>query len=161
MSDLTPNSRRLAILMHLRETLQGMTDTTLYHFPIKSAKSVSLDPTMFLLDASSVDQPTIVIEPTPEGNKDYYPSEQLREIFRVNIHERVDADAADQLSRIKTLEHIAADLETALQADTTRGGLATDTRLGVAIPWVSLGSNACILMQPVEVRIYRAYRNGQ
>jgi hypothetical protein len=81
------------------------------------------------------------------------------EIFRVNIHARHDADATDANAKATVWENLAADLEKALGTpkDVTMGGLTYDTRLLVPLPFVGVGSNVVILVQPVEFRIHRPY----
>lgn len=153
------NPNRLAVLLNLQTTLQGMTGVS-YHFPVVST-SVTLDPTINLLTGVGIpDLPFYLIEPTPDGEKTYYPAEQLVEVMSVNILGRVDCDPSDPLARVTTWEKMAADLELALEADTTRGGHACDTRLLTPQPFMGPGSNAVILVQPLRITIYRPYKDG-
>lgn len=154
------DSNRLAVLKHIQQTLQGMTGGG-YHYPILDPKQVTLDPTVNLITGAGLpDLPCYVVEPTPNGTKDYYPAEQLKEEMIVNILGRMDADPSDPLAKVTTWENMAADLELALEADTTRAGHACDTRLLVPQPFTGVGSNIVILVQPVRVTMYRKYADG-
>lgn len=153
------DSNRLAVLKNIQTTLQGMTGGT-YHYPLTVASQVIVDPTVNLLTAPGSEQPIYLLEPTPSGVKEYWPGEQVTEEFIVTITGRKDADASDVAAKMTVWEHMAADIELALQADTTRGGHACDTRLGVPQPFVGVGSSIVLLVQPVRVTIYRAYRDG-
>lgn len=150
-------SKRLQILERLQTVLQGATDAAVYNYPVRHASAVTLDVTVNLTTVNNVDLPFTVIEPTPEGTKTYHPGEHLVEIFRVNLHRRYDADAGDQATKATVWEHLAADLERALTADVTLSGLVYDTRLLTPQPFVGVGSNVVILVQPIEMRVHRGY----
>jgi hypothetical protein len=150
-------SVRSLVLDNLQATLQGMTDGNLYHYPVASASQVSIDPTVNVLTRGFPDLPFYVIEPTPEGDRQFFQSEQIKETFIVNITGRYDGDAADPTSKKEIWENLAADLEVALEADMTRGGHACDTRCMTPQPFTGVGSNVVIIVQPVAMTIYRRY----
>lgn len=150
-------STRQLILENLQATLQGMTDPAVYHYPVANAKQVTLDPTVNLLTQGFPDLPFYVIEPTPDGNREFYQSEQIVDNFVVNITGRYDGDSADPAAKMAIWENIAADLEVALEADMTRGGHACDTRCMTPQPFTGIGSNVVIVVQPVHLKIYRRY----
>jgi hypothetical protein len=152
------DSTRLRILKNVRTTLQANTVAGGYNYTV-AAGSVSLDPTVNLMTINGVDLPFIVIEATPDGNIQYFPSEQKYEIFRLNLIARVDAinGALDPTARADAWEKMIADFEKALTVDHTRGGNAVDTRLGTPAPFVGVGSPICVIVQPVDVKFYRRY----
>lgn len=150
------DSKRLAIIKNIQAALQAISVASGYNYTVPAA-SVVYDPAVNLLGMNGADLPFMVIEATPDGGKDYYPAEQLREIFRVNIYARIDVDSSDPTARATGWERLAQDIEKALTQDLTRGGNAVDTRLGVPSPFIGVGSNIVILLQPVEIRIYRSY----
>jgi hypothetical protein len=152
-----PDSTRTLILKNLQATLQGMTDANVYHHPVANASQVSLDPTINLLTHAGPDFPFYLIEPTPDGKKEFFQSEQITEDFVINICGRIDVDTTDPLAKMQAWENIAADLEIALEADMTRGGHACDTRCGVIQPFTGVGSSIVITVQPIVCKIYRRY----
>jgi hypothetical protein len=150
------DSVRLQVLKNLQTTLQGMTGAG-YHYPVGDNSQVSLDPTVNMLTRGGPDLPFFLIEPTPDGNREFYPSEQIVENLIVNISARYDAASDDPLSKVTVWENLAADLEVALEADVTRGGLVVDTRCSTPQPFTGVGSNVVILVQPVIMKLYRRY----
>jgi hypothetical protein len=153
------DSNRLAVLKDIQTALRAIGAG--YNYPVASASQVTLDPTVNLITGAGLpDLPAYVVEPTPNGSKEYYPAEQLKEEFVVNVLGRMDADPADPTSKATTWENMAADIEKALELDTTRSGHACDTRLLVPQPFTGVGSNIVIIVQPVRVTMYRKYADG-
>lgn len=150
------DSNRLTIIKFYQAKLQAMTVAGGYHWNVVAA-SVNIDPTVNPLTVNGIDVPYFSIEPTPTGRKDYYPANQLRELLRVNIIARMDADGVDPGSRLDTIEKLGQDMEKALTVDITCGGAAVDVRLGVMQPVVVVGSNIVLVIQPVEARLHRSY----
>lgn len=148
---------RLNILKNVQATLRAMSDSSVYHFPVANPEQVTLDPTTQILTKGFPDLPFYMIEPTPDGDREFYQAEQIVENLRLNIVGRYDADSDDPLSKAETWERMAADLETALEADMTRGGYACDTRCLTPQPFTGVGSNIVIVLQPVVIKIYRQY----
>jgi hypothetical protein len=151
--------RRLRILKNLQTTLQGMTGAA-YHFPVTYPSQVTLDPTLSVIAGNAGSDLLIVIEPTPDGQKTYYPAEQLTEEFTVNVAMRVSCDPANPIARAEAWEFAAADLEAVLTIDLERGGHACDTRLLAPQPFLAIGTNLVGVVQPVVMTIYRAYKDG-
>ena len=150
------NSRRLSILLALQTALRAILGAS-YHYPVTDPDNVSLDVTMNLMTVSGADVPLYMIEPTPEGDKDFHPGMHMVERFRINIFARYDAAHADAGARAQVWEDLAADIERALTVDVTLGGLVYDTRVLVPQPFVGTGSPIVILVQPIEVRVHREY----
>lgn len=136
--------------------LQGIAGTD-YHYPVVVSEQVTLDPTN-VLTATLVDGPLYVIEPTPEGSRQFWPAMQLQNGFRGTITGRVDiTDVTDPLARVTAWENLAADLEKALAVDVTLGGLVYDVRLLEPAPYIGVGSPIVMLVQPWEARVHRTY----
>lgn len=150
-------SKRIQIVDALVAVLRGMTDPDVYNYPVLTDDAVTTDPTRNLFTENDIDLPAYKVEPTPEGRREYWPANQVVEFFRVNIEARVDAAGADSEARLTAWENLAADLETALAADTTLGGLVYDVRLLTPQPFVQVGSNVVILVQPIETRVHRTF----
>ena len=85
------DSRRLKVLKNLQTTLQGMTGVA-YHFPVTDSSQVTLDPTVNPITGNGGSDLLIVIEPTPDGQKTYYPAEQLTD-FNGRPHYLVEDQA--------------------------------------------------------------------
>jgi hypothetical protein len=151
------DSVRLKVQKNLQTTLQGMTDAAVYHYPVNSPSQVSLDPTVNLLTKGGPDLPFYLIEVTPDGNREFFPSEQIVDVLTVNIIGRYDGASDDPTSKVTVWENLAADLEVALEADMTRAGLASDTRCMTPQPFTGVGSNIVIVVVPVQIKIYRQY----
>lgn len=150
------DSTRLQILKALQTTLQGMTGTG-YHYPVTVPEQVTIDP-VNVLTVPLIDGPLYVIEPTPEGTRQFWPAMQLVNGFRGTITARFDVtDIADPQARATVWENLAADLETALAVDVTLDGLVYDLRLLEPAPFVGVGSPTVILVQPWEARLHRTY----
>ena len=148
---------RQLILLNLQTTLQGMTDPASFHFPVPNADAVTLDPTVAILTRGFPDLPFYMVEPTPDGKREFWQSEQITDDFTVNVIGRYDADSADPSSKMKIWEKLAADVEVALEADMTRGGHVSDTRCAPVQPFTAVGSNIVIVVIPVVMKIYRRY----
>lgn len=152
------DSTRLQILKAIQALLQGMTGAA-YHYPTTVADMVTIDPTVNALTHTAVpDQPLYIVEPTPEGTRTFWPAMQLVNEFRGTITVRKDiSDVVDPLARATVWENLAADIEVALSADVTLGGLVYDVRLLEPAPFVGVGSPVVILVQPWEARLHRTY----
>ena len=151
--------KRLKVLKNLQTTLQGMSGVN-YHYQVTHASQVTIDPTVNPLTGAAGSDLLFILEPSPDGDKEYFPASQLTEEFIVNITARVIADSASAAAKAEAWEKLAADLETVLTVDLERAGQACDTRLLTPAPFVGVGSNIVILMQPVVMKLYRAYGNG-
>src|SRR5919198_6639264 len=151
---------RMKAFNALKAAFQAMSGPA-FHFPIASPKQIVDDPAVNLITGAGLpDLPVYVLEVSPDGAKDYYPGEQLKEEFIVNVSGRMDADSANPSAKMTTWEYMHADLETALTPDVTLGGTVVATRLLVPAPFVGVGTNIVILFQPVKMTIYRAYRDA-
>lgn len=150
-------SKRRRIIDAILAVLRGMTDESVYHYPVTTPEAVTADPAVNPLTEDNVDLPFYKVEPTPEGRREFFPAMQLVENFRLNIMARYDADTSDPLSRMVVWENLAADLEVALAVDITLGGLAYDVRVLEPQPVIVVGSATVVLMQPIEVRYHRTY----
>lgn len=149
-------SQRKQIIEALATRLRAISGAE-YHYPVSHESQVSIDPTDNLLTADGYDLPMYLIEPTPDGQRTFYPADQLVEWFELNIHARYDAADADAAARMAVWENLAHDIEKAVTTDYTFGGLVYDARLGVPRPFVGVGSNIVILIQPVSMRFHRTY----
>ena len=75
------------------------------------------------------------------------------------MHARYDSDPMNPASRMSVAENLKADIERAITVDVTLGSLVTDARLLTAAEFIQVGAPPVILTQPIELRLYRAYRS--
>jgi hypothetical protein len=151
-------SQRQRIIEALQDALQAIDGVSgLYHYPVAHESQVSIDPTDNVLTVNGADLPFYVIEPTPDGSREFFPAMQLKDEFELNVHARKDCEDGDPVGRVTTWENLVADMEVALTQDVTLGGLVYDVRLGTPRPFVGVGSNIVIVVQPVTVRLHRTY----
>lgn len=152
-----PNkSVRQRIIEAVRDRLRLIAGAA-YHYPLTHASQVSIDPTDNILTHNGADLPFYVVEPTPDGGREFFPAMQLVDQLDLNVHVRKDADEGDPAARMTVWENLAADIEVALTQDVTLGGLCYDVRLGTPRPFVGVGSGIVMLVQPVSVRLHRTY----
>lgn len=152
------DSLRLQVLKALKaalEQINGPVGGFVYNVTHESM--VTLDPTVNLMTVNNVDLPMFVVEPTPDGNRDFHPAMQVRDVFRVNVHARADADEANPMARAQVWEDLAADVERALAANVTLDSLVYDCRCLQPAPFVGVGSPVVIVVIPLEIRFHRTY----
>jgi hypothetical protein len=149
-------SIRQRIIEAVQEALQGITGSE-FHYPVADASQVSVDPTDNVLTINGADLPFYIVEPTPDGSRTFYPAMQMVSEFELNIHARYDAETADKAAKMTVWENLAHDIEKKLAEDVTLGGLCYDVRVGEPRPFVGVGSNIVVLIQPVTIRLHRTY----
>jgi hypothetical protein len=156
---MASKSVRQRIVEALQAALRAIDDSGAYHYPVNDPSQVSVDPTTNVLTSNGADLPLYVIEPTPEGSRTFYPAMQLVSEFEVNVQARMDAEDGDPTgaARLACWENLAHDIEKALAVDVTLGGLVYDVRVQEPRPFVGVGSNIVILVQPVTLRLHRTY----
>jgi hypothetical protein len=148
---------RLRVLKAMQAVVRGMT-TTAYHYPVTNPANVTLDPTFNLFLQAGLDLPSFIVEPEPEGARNFFPSMQVQDFMRGTVTARMDvADTVDPAARATVWENLAADLEAAFAIDVTLGGLVYDVRLLTPQPFVGVGSGVVGLIQPWEARMHRTY----
>lgn len=150
------DSARLALLKAMRDRLAAITVDGGYHF---DWQHVSLDPGVNPLTAVPPGvTPWALIEPTPDGQRTYFPADEVLVLFRGVITVRHDVpDALDALGRVTVWEQLIADIERAVVEDVSFGGLCIDTRLSEPQPIVGIGSPMVLVVQPWEIRLRRTY----
>ena len=151
------DSLRLRILKAWQTRLQAMSGEA-FHYAARVG-TVSIDPTANLLTGVVPGEgPYWTVEPTPEGSRDYYPADQVRDVMRGTVTVRHDiGDVLDPLQRITVAENLIADLEVAIALDYSLGGLVQDTRLLVPQTLVAVGAPMVLVIQPWECRFWREY----
>jgi hypothetical protein len=151
------DSRRLAVLKAIKAVLEGISGAG-YNYPVAAAQHVSTDPTNLLVAAAPGNSPLYVVEPDPNGRRDFHPAMQVVEFVRGTITGRRDVgDVLDPNARAAAWEGMAADVEKALAADVTLGGLLYDLRLMPPQPFVGVGSPIVMVVVPFEARLHRTY----
>jgi hypothetical protein len=150
------DSLRLRILKAWATLLGTLTVAGGYHYTWADA---SIDPTTNLLTGVVAGEgPFATVEPTPEGSRQYFPADEIKDVMRGTVTVRHDiGNVLDPLARITVVENLIADLERAIATDYSLGGLVIDTRLLVPQPLVAVGSSMVLVVQPWEVRYRRVY----
>lgn len=111
--------------------------------------------------ATVVKKPTVIIGHRIEAKMREVTgltSTSVRETWGFVIEGRVDAMQADAFSRVTAFSQIVADLEVALRADVTRGGLALYTVMQQPTPYFGSANDPSVYFeQPVDVTLRRTY----
>lgn len=153
MADL---SKRDGVLDDLCTTLRAMRKANGYTWDVQT-ESVTRDP-VNILAVPEASLPFFMVEPTPQGSFRFMPAMQVQHDFNVLITARVDANGNEADRKSKAWEALIADLEKALVADITRGGRASDTRLGEPSPLVGLGTDGIVIVTlPLTIKLWRTY----
>ncbi len=144
------------IMQNLQSALKNISVAGGYHHDI-AAQAVKLDPNHDVesLIGDEPLRPFIILEYGSQSFE-YQPASQIITKIPLSIHAIDDSDPADDDSWMRTYLALCADVEQAIAVDTTRGGLATDTRiLNLAVHriegrevWAEI---AC------EIRVYRTF----
>ena len=127
-----PEPIEFRIMQSLQTALKSINTVNGYHHTVNGF-AVKLDPDHKVEDLIGgandpigPPRPFIVLAPLPmEFN--YEPANQLLMRMPFMIHAFHDSDPTDDNAKLATYHRLCADVETALAADITRGGLATDT----------------------------------
>ena len=144
------------IMQNLQSALKNISVAGGYHHDI-AALAVKLDPNHdveSLVGDESL-RPFIILEYGSQSFE-YHPASQIITKIPVSIHAVHDSDTSDDDSWMRTYLRLCADVEQAIAIDTTRGDLATDTRiLDIAVHRIDgrevWAETAC------EIRVYREF----
>lgn len=117
------------ILRNLQTALGAMSIPGGYHYTV-AGSAVKLDPNhnVDAFIAPDGPRPFVILEVKPE-TREYQPSRQLVIVQPVTIHWVGESHPHIDESRMQTFFRGCADVERAIGADPTRGGLAVDTRI--------------------------------
>lgn len=155
-------SRRLAVLEAIQTALRGIDGNPTYHHKVKST-SVVLDPAVNILTVPASESPYFIIEPTPEGSKQHMPAGRVAHWFQVTISARGECEGGSRPNRkTEASEKLLADIEVAIAADITLGGLVVHAILDVEPTiWYDLNPTATsvVVVQPLRCKIIRT--NGE
>lgn len=121
--------RELQVLQHLQAALQAISVAGGSYYDL-AALAVKLDPNVNVesLIAPDGPRPFIVLEWKPDA-WEYAPASQLRLTLKPVVHWVSESVPTDDTSRLQTFLRGCADVERAIAQDTSRGGLAVDTRI--------------------------------
>lgn len=146
------------LVLAVQTALEAITVAGGYHYTVP-ADAVKLD-----IDAGAEDflreggaWPVLAIEVQPDEEWDYGKADQLVAKLRLAIHWFGVSDLTDDASRMQTYFRACADIERALNADLTLGGLATDIRVLRREPAYDERGSRVWAEITVEIRHYRAY----
>lgn len=120
------------IVLNLQTALAAMTTAGGYHYTMPvGAVRLNADANVEDLRKDAGMRPFILFELGEQrwGRDQYQPNMRIAHILQVGIAWVQDSDSADDTSLLKTFFRGAADVEKAITADVTRGGLATDTTI--------------------------------
>jgi hypothetical protein len=117
------------IVRHLQTALGAMSVAAGYHYTV-AGSAVKLDPNhnVDAFIAPDGPRPFVILELKPE-EREYQPARQVRIVMPITIHWVGECLPHIDESRLQTFLRGCADVERAIGADPTRGGLAVDTRI--------------------------------
>lgn len=117
------------ILADLQAALRGISVAGGYHHDVTElAVKLDADATVEDLIGTWAARPFIILELLPETFS-YFPGDQIRIVLPFAAHFINDSDPTTDAAMLLEYLKLAADVEKALSADGTRGGLATDTKI--------------------------------
>lgn len=151
-----PEPREFRILQSLQTALRGIATADGYFHDV-AAVAVKLDPNAEVetLIAEASGRPFIVLELRPDVWA-YQPANRAQLTLPVTVHFVNDSNVADDDSFLKTITRLWADVETALAADITRGGDATDTRIN-GRDFRSFDGGLAWAIVPLTITVNRSY----
>lgn len=148
----------LAIVLNLQTALQGIAQAAGYFNTVK-ATSVVLDP-VALLTVPATEVPFIVVGHHQVAVSRTWTSRPnaFQDVTRFTLQTRFDAPGTDVARKVTAYTQWIADIEVAVAADITRGGVALDTKVEQAQPYFGLpNENICYAEIPIEIRWQRLY----
>ena len=145
------------IIRHLQTALGAMTVAGGYYYAVASAV-VKLDPNHKVEDLIAPDgpRPFIVLEVKPEA-WNYFPANEVRLVVPMTVHWIGASTPTEDESRLLAFTRGCADVERAIAVDTTRGGLAVDTRIVRCTIDDSTEGAQVWVMGDIDVRLYRTF----
>jgi hypothetical protein len=145
------------ILTNLRDALTQIAVGAGYYYDLRGT-AVKLDPEQDVeaLIAPDGPRPFAVIEVAPE-RREYMPAHRVRITHPWAIHWVHDSDPTQDEDRLETFFRGCADVEKAIAADISRGGLAIDTTItNCALENIGEGSQvwAVIRIAVTQIRTF-------
>jgi len=143
------------IVRSLQTALAAMSTASGFHYTV-AGSAVKLDPNhnVDAYIAPDGPRPFVILEVKPEA-REYQPARQVRLVQPVTVHWVGESLPHKDESRMQTYFRGCADVERALAADPTRGGLAVDTRvLNSRLDDSTEGAQVWAVIE-AEVRLYR------
>jgi hypothetical protein len=149
------------VLRDLQAALMAITIAAGYHYEV-AGTAVKLDPNHEVdeLVAPGGPRPFIVLEPKSEAAESWAVVEKpsgVRLVMPITIHWVNDSDPEVDESCRQVYYRGCADIERAIAVDTSRGGLAVDTRIVRRAPEVGQDGAQVWAVIDVEIVIYRTY----
>lgn len=154
---MAPEPIEFQIVQNLQAALQAIAVAGGYHYDVAGA-AVKLDPNQDIesLIAPGGARPFIVIEVTPETWQ-YQPASQVLMTIPVTVYWVTDSDPTSDPSKMQTFFRGCADVERAIAADVTRGGLAVDTRITKRELSKEIDGAQVWAVIDTEISLYRTY----
>jgi len=145
------------VVRNLQAALGAMTVVGGYHYDL-AGTAVKLDPNHKVEDFIKPDgpRPFVILDLQPE-DWNYQPAKQLRLVMPVRVHWVGESTVTDDTSRMRTFLCGCADIERAVAADVTRGGLAVDTRIVRRQADDSTEGAQVWAIVDLEITLYRTY----
>lgn len=144
------------VVKHLQAALQAIAIADGYHFDV-AGSAVRLDADVAVEQLIKPDGPRPFVLLDVPADRWSYPEKPngVRLVLPIEIHWVSDAAPTDDDSLMKTFFQGCADVEAAIAADITRGGLAVDTRI-VRRTFDPIGAEVRAIIE-TEVVIRRTY----
>jgi hypothetical protein len=118
---------------------------------------VTIDARVSLL-TEPVGKPYALVLAVPDGGeRRYLGANQIRDVLAYEVQMVDEADAVSGVAGITRAEQLAADVEAAIVADISLGGLVVDVKLQPPQVFVGVGSGLVLVVQPLLVTHHREY----
>lgn len=145
------------IVQNLQTALRAISVAGGYFYDVVSI-AVKNDPNSAAnaLRAPGAPRPLLLIQVDPE-RREYQGANELRMVMPIVINWVQDSDATDDDSRMRTFFRGCADVEKAITADLSRGGLAIDTRIVRCINNDDLDGSEVWAQIEIEIPLFRQY----
>lgn len=119
--------------------------------------AVSIDARVSLL-TEPVAKPFALVTAVPDGGeRRYLGANQIRDVLAYEVQMVDDADPLSGTDGIARAEALAADVEAAMVADISLGGLVVDVKCQPPQVFVGVGSGVVLVVLPLLVTTHRTY----
>lgn len=152
-----PEPIEFRIVQNLQTALRAIATAAGFHYDVQTI-AVKLDPNSAIEAVKSPGgpRPLVLLQVNPE-RRQYEPGNQLKVIRPITIHWVNESTATDDDSRMQTFFRGCADVEQAIAADVSRGGLAVDTRIVRQVFEDSVDGSQVWAQIEVDVQLHRTY----
>jgi hypothetical protein len=148
---------RLEILDRLAGRMRAITGPAAGYFRTFGPDAVTVDPRVNLLTLAGP-RPFCLVAAVPDGGeRRYLGANQVRDVIAYELQIIDEGDLLDGASGPQRAEEVNADVEQAIVADISLGGLVVDVKLQPPQVFVQIGAGTVIVVIPALVTTHRSY----